>query len=726
MYAPQPSLRWVVCLVGLLCMAEALHGALVPEGPIIPGPYLKKVNGPARDFERHRVTEGMSGSFADASLVLDISKSYAVDYKLKKKGDFYEAIIPFEVDTLSELQVSALSKHARNIHFDVKAPNETEWLSMRDAVLDTYSLEQFVHSTFGMGLTSGPTLSFGVSRPSLGTWNVRIRIPTSIHNVEHERGMLFVDNMEAPHAKVELRSLFDARVGRELHLLTGMSSIQDIVDEEHDDEDRIFVAEQYEAVMTKAVTEVRLASTDEVVTTFEHVTPQELDEASAQQLKQDNLLVGVFMPEQRGIYSIETQVTARSALTGRTLHRTLMYTLAVERDDVVIDHRPVLLGQIDVDDATRFVLPVLVGSSMGEEFHQDARVRVYAEVYDATTDEPLCFVGGIVPVETIDSIVVVRLSVHHAWIGFERASVVVKNVVLFDAETNIPLVDMPTAAHDMEVTLSERVVAGVLDAAAQTIRALDFDEAMEGKAMFEGRRPAEHMDFGGHVGSCAPDLCPQHAHLLVHGYCSPASPYPGGDFVAGMDFRDYKQSRTTDHFARLVMEQGSVLESFGLVAHSHGGPASIHLHAYYHSKLEDAEGERLVQSVGSPYLGAPTAGRLAAIGRVIGVGCGTNHDLTLSGAEAWVTALPMEPRKDVYYYYTSYKKEWFKIGFCNLAANAILARPNDGVVEPKRCILEGAHKMEYALNECHSANLHHPAQCKDPERNAALEAHGAK
>jgi hypothetical protein len=50
------------------------------------------------------------------------------------------------------------------------------------------------------------------------------------------------------------------------------------------------------------------------------------------------------------------------------------------------------------------------------------------------------------------------------------------------------------------------------------------------------------------------------------------------------------------------------------VAHSQGGLAATHLHAYYWSNLEVAKGGRLIQSVGSPYYGSGIAGNLASIG----------------------------------------------------------------------------------------------------------------
>jgi hypothetical protein len=64
------------------------------------------------------------------------------------------------------------------------------------------------------------------------------------------------------------------------------------------------------------------------------------------------------------------------------------------------------------------------------------------------------------------------------------------------------------------------------------------------------------------------------------------------------------------------------------------------------------KGGRLVQSVGSPYQGTSIAGFLADLGRIFGVGCGSNYDLSRSGAANWLAKVPMDARKDVYYYTT--------------------------------------------------------------------------
>jgi hypothetical protein len=85
------------------------------------------------------------------------------------------------------------------------------------------------------------------------------------------------------------------------------------------------------------------------------------------------------------------------------------------------------------------------------------------------------------------------------------------------------------------------------------------------------------------------------------------------------------------------------------------------------------------------------AGLLATIGNVFGQGCGKNEDLTYDGARRWLAGVPTSDRSHVHYYFTWYKQGGFPYlnNYCNLAANAILSWPNDGVVENENAVLPG-------------------------------------
>ena len=118
--------------------------------------------------------------------------------------------------------------------------------------------------------------------------------------------------------------------------------------------------------------------------------------------------------------------------------------------------------------------------------------------------------------------------------------------------------------------------------------------------------------------------------MLVHGYCSDGNPFPTSQFTGEIVFNDPNQNRTHDQFANLIRNFGASYPSFGIVAHSQGGAASLHLYTYYWSGLDYATGgSRLIQSVGTPYQGTALAGNLACLDNIFGAGCGYNYESDL-------------------------------------------------------------------------------------------------
>ena len=92
-----------------------------------------------------------------------------------------------------------------------------------------------------------------------------------------------------------------------------------------------------------------------------------------------------------------------------------------------------------------------------------------------------------------------------------------------------------------------------------------------------------------------------------------------------MFFKDLDANKPIDEFAQVRTEKWSFvvtfyklviaftndLDSFSLVGHSQGGMVNAHIHNYYWTALENAEGGRLLQSIGTPYYGNSAAGSAA-------------------------------------------------------------------------------------------------------------------
>jgi len=232
--------------------------------------------------------------------------------------------------------------------------------------------------------------------------------------------------------------------------------------------------------------------------------------------------------------------------------------------------------------------------------------------------------------------------------------------------------------------------------------------------MREGSKPLALMN----ATSANPKL------ILVHGYCAAVNEFPLTQFSNAVQFKDLKQSRTNDQFALKLKEfaESQGITSFGIVGHSQAGPASIHLHTYYFSGLEQATGGRLIQSVGSPYGGTPLAGNLAGVGPIFGLGCGRNYDLTRDGAKLWSAGIPTSATKDVDFYLTQYGAS----GYCAWGANLVLAKPNDGTTEVQYGTINGATNKGVKSSWCHTTGMTSPNQCTDAERNAILNRFAAR
>jgi hypothetical protein len=190
------------------------------------------------------------------------------------------------------------------------------------------------------------------------------------------------------------------------------------------------------------------------------------------------------------------------------------------------------------------------------------------------------------------------LSLANATAPFE-----LRNVRLQDVETHIPL----TQLDNVILNIPEIVNKGVAETAVTEIT----------EDMLMGERPTAVT-----ANQPVPNA-PGGVLMLVHGYCS-GGVWPGSQFTGDVEFQDFNQNRTHDQFANLIRTYGNQFPSFGIVAHSQGGAASLHLYTYYWSGLDYSSGSRLIQSVGTPYQGTALAGNLALLGQLFGAGCG-NH-----------------------------------------------------------------------------------------------------
>lgn len=351
-------------------------------------------------------------------------------------------------------------------------------------------------------------------------------------------------------------------------------------------------------------------------------------------------------------------------------------------------------------DATRLEINLPVSGLRGGR-----KVIVYGEVWGKNengADAPVAWISGMAVAEGAKSRARLPIVLDGRWLARSaaRTGFELRNVRIQDADYFVTLAQAGAVALDISALPEAARAAGV-----------EITDEMR-----TGKRPEKLINeaVGGKL-------------MLVHGYCSGGNTFPVSQFTNYIVFNDPNQNRTHDQFANLIRNFGAAYPSFGIVAHSQGGAASLHLYTYYWSGLDYATGgTRLIQSVGTPYQGTALAGNLAALGSVFGAGCGTNQNLTYSGAAAWLAGIPSWARAKVHYSTTSFSDVWWRYDYCNVATDLFLSDPDDGVVERAYAQLSGANNRGHKTGWCHTSGMRDPAQTSDSARNADMNANAAR
>lgn len=260
----------------------------------------------------------------------------------------------------------------------------------------------------------------------------------------------------------------------------------------------------------------------------------------------------------------------------------------------------------------------------------------------------------------------------------------------------------------------------------QLLKAPPTPEELEiNQEMKFGRRPKPSTSLRGLSAE-------KHMRILVHGYCDRSSPFPLSHFdSATIEFSDPDNYADGSNFSNnqfaLKIHYFAVnngITGCGIIAHSQGGMASLHLLNYYWSCLDDADrgGSRRIQSVGTPYQGTLLAGNLAYLGDIFGQGCGKNNDLTENGATNWLRFIGSVARREVHYYTTSFTDKWWRYDYCHAATELFLSDPEDGATERGRGQLPGGNNRGHKTGQCHVRGMRDRSQTLDFSRNKDMQA----
>jgi hypothetical protein len=568
------------------------------------------------------------------------------------------------------------------LKFTLLAPNSHDWqihVSSGDGRMDLRNSPQVESHAGEVGFDGVrfPAQVFNLSGGRAGNWKVEVVAPGRKVSAAEAAGFLVVSS-ESPYRLYSYLNTYQTLAGKPLEFVAS------VYDERT--ETSAGGAEAIAESMTIAEVEIR--------------SPGGKIEKAILNRADERHFRGSFVPREAGQYTAQVVVRGKSA-EGEQYLRTSEHVFQVLADNVRLGTR----AGTTVVDSTRLRV-----SLPAQGLNAGRKVIAYAEIWgrdDDGAESPVAWVGGMALASVRRNSVNVDLMLDARWLSRAGA----KN---FYELRNVRLQD-----PDHFVTLAESAALPLsinsLPTAARAAAAEITDE------MRMGRRPEAAISTA-EVGTQAVGG----KLLLIHGYCAGGNPFPTSQFSNFAVFSDPNQSRTHDHFANLILNFGAQFPSFGAVAHSQGGAASLHLYTYYWSGFDFATGNRLIQTVGTPYQGTALAGNLAALGQVFGAGCGSNTDLTYSGAAAWLAGIPSWARARVHYSTTSFSDVWWRYDYCNLATDPFLSDPDDGVTERAYGQLPGANNRGHKTGWCHTSGMRDPAQTSDSARNADMNANAAR
>ena len=406
----------------------------------------------------------------------------------------------------------------------------------------------------------------------------------------------------------------------------------------------------------------------------------------------DGLFGASFVPREIGDYKAQARVEGSAG--GVEVLRTAEHLIPVISDELNFSQGDVQLANAKTPGRLSISVP-MTSNKPGQHY------RAYTQLWGhdgSGKDVAIAWLGGMItPANGVAT-----FEFDSRWIALAAAQApYALRAVRFEDPDNFI-----TVAQANELAISERI------APIAANKSVQIDEAMT-----MGLRPAPAAVQAKGVGTRL---------LLVHGYCS-GNVWTAPNFTNASIFLDLNQNRSNDAFAQSIKTFGNTWNSYGIVSHSQGGMASLHLYNYYWSGLDNAVGSRLLQSVGTPYKGTNLAGVLAALGGIFGVGCGTNNDLTYTGAANWLAGISSTSRAKVNFHTTSFKlTNWWTNDYCNFASDLVLGDPEDGTTEQANGQLSGGINRGHVTGQCHTDGMRDPAQYRDASRNTTMNANAAR
>jgi len=456
----------------------------------------------------------------------------------------------------------------------------------------------------------------------------------------------------------------------------------------------------------------------------------------------DAVYGGMVKASESGVYHFRTVFEGVDP-TGASFSRAYQQDLAVADDSVALNGNAV--GVLDSKgDRLTVRLPVRASSSSPATVF-----RPYMEVWSAGAEgKPIAYATNLAKVQqTRWGFKFVEVEVDLKWAamagvvgkaGFVLKNVMIENMItlsVISESASVP-VFVVTAEEATPATLARApgsglnasTAAGLSRVAASLARlAATFDGKVTAE-MREGVKPAQYHNNSAQLANGKV--------VLVHGFCADKNPFES----QASDWTDaafYSAAREGDGLSNenqvfadnvLAFIEAQGIGTFSMVGQSQGGMVSLHILNYYHTGMDDAVGERKLQSVATPYMGNSALSNFNGIIDVISGDCPGPLSLTRGGAVEWLSGIT-QPNVDLTNIYTSKFKPGglFGGGYCNALMNLILTGDNDGVCEIVYSKPDGGGNDQGTVEgQCHAEDMEWPPSFWDTARNNEMSSKAAR
>lgn len=659
----------------LTCLIILVSGLKISEVP------RKQLSGPPSEFKNFKLPTPLDAAVGEESISLEIKLQ---PNSLKSTtGEWKTDLL---VDSTEEFRLSLLSPVSLNIQ--LIDPNGKQ--------IDVS--ENYVKGEFPIGLHHAPEITYIVSNPKAGIWKLLLtksnffdgQSQTS-SSFASTQGIVILWNKSPVKAFSHLSS-YSLKLNDDIGLITSTT------------EETLIQGVRPTALrdtIADAMMEVILPDGNEI-------DVQMHDDGLHNDLEASDGIYGALLKaNETGIYRATAFVKGVDKL-GNSFFRSTQHVIPVVDDFIsFIPQTPATTKTID-SERIKIFIPVSIGdfNNFSEKLY-----RGYAQVWakdENNNEAPVCWISSIVDVKEENGKKGVELELNLKWVALAKLNLplTLKEVVLQETNSFIPVAE----TSEIQVESNSRLALNIVN--LRNVKEIS-KEMKFGKSLLQRTNATENRKV-----------------ILTHGYCSGENPWSKQKelFTDAAFFLKANANMNNQQFAESILQfaEKEGITSFGLIAHSQGGTASAHLLNYFESGLDFAEGERRIQTLGTPWKGCSAAGSAAGIGKIFGIGCGANADLSTDGAILWLAGISPEVRKEIYSYTTTYELGNFFGDYCNLAINALLKWPNDGTAELDLAKLPNGNYMGNTEKQCHTTDMAYDAQYEDTARNILFNQKAAR